>query len=617
MVDCKANTENHECACIEKLPSNCRLIQKKNIKIHKCTCEKWGPFTCKMIGAWHECICKVVLQKKVKHILNIINVWLNQKAMYVCVNYLGNVCNIQVNVLFYNNFHYIVYIMETIIIFPNSLFEDNKLINKNTEVYIIEHSVYFTLFTYHKMKLILHRSTMRQYADYIKKKYKCTVNYIDYKEADKKLEQIFKSNKKIDLYDPVDHVLMKEIKSLTKKYKTDTIVHNTPLFLSTLEDLQSYKKKNNNYVHNSFYIWQRKRLDILVTKDKKPQGGKWSYDVENRKPFPDNFDKKNKVFNPKKVTNKYIKEATIYVNKYFSNNPGDTDFYLPIDHSGAKRHLTKFMKDRFKCFGPYQDAVHQDIPFGCHSVISPLLNVGLLTPKYVVDQLQQYGKKYKVPLQSLEAIIRQIVGWREYVRMLYMFDRKTLESKNYFKHKNKLKDFWYDKIEDYKNGSGFQVIDDMINKAIKHGYLHHIERLMYIGNFMLINKIKPIDVFKWFMEMFIDSYNWVMYANVYGMSQHSTGPLMMTRPYFSSSSYIARMSNYDKKKNKYEKIKLNEKEYEWFEVWDALYYNFIADNTSKFSKNYAISNQVNNWNNKSVSDKKEIKNIAKDYMKKY
>jgi deoxyribodipyrimidine photolyase-related protein len=405
---------------------------------------------------------------------------------------------------------------------------------------------------------------------------------------------------------------MKELKSISKKTNTKIVGHDTPMFMSKLSDLKDYYNKHKKHTHNQFYIWQRKRFNILM-KGKKPLGGKWSFDTDNREPFPDNY---KESYNPKPKKNKYINEAIRYVNKNFKDNVGSTDFYLPITYSEIRKHLMKFINQRYKCFGIYQDAVKDDIIFGCHSVISPYLNIGMLTPNYVIDKLVKLGRSRRIPISSIEGIVRQIVGWREYIRMFYMFNRVSLERGNHLKHRRKLKDYWFDIVED-NEGSQMNVIDDLINKAVQYGYLHHIERLMYIGNYMLINNIHPKDCYKWFMELFIDSYNWVMVPNVYGMSQYSAGKVMMTRPYFSSSSYIDRMSNYNKSKNVYPKIKLGKDEYEWFEVWDSLYYNFISQNVKEFSKNYAIARQVKHWKNKSRSEQLKLKRIANQYMKKY
>jgi deoxyribodipyrimidine photolyase-related protein len=488
--------------------------------------------------------------------------------------------------------------METVLILPNQLFEDNKLINSNTTVYLYEHPLYFTKFRYHKMKLILHRSTMKLYSEYLTKKYKCKVKYIEFNSD---ISQIFKSNKQVDLFDPVDFDIIKEIK------KYNVFVHDTPLFLCTLPELKQYLNQGGLYHQTSFYIWQRKRLDILVDNNKKPLKGKWSFDKDNRLPFPKDFKDTTKINITK---NKYVTEATNYINKHFKNNPGDTDLYWSIDFEGAKTHLKLFLKNKLDCFGPYQDAVDKNVIFGCHSSISALLNIGLITPKYIIDQIiKYYDSNKKIDFASVEGLIRQIVGWREFMRFMYMFKNKELSNCNHFKHHKKLPETWY------TGDTGIDILDNIIQKVLKYAYAHHIERLMYLGNFMLLNQINPKDIYSWFM-IFIDAYPWVMAPNVYGMSQYACGPLLSTRPYFSSSNYIFKMSSY-RKKDKLRLIKINNVDYEWWEVWDALYYNFINNNKVEFGKNYSTASGVSHWKNKNKEDQKKLLMIANKYIKNY
>ncbi len=493
--------------------------------------------------------------------------------------------------------------MNTVLVLPTQLFEDHKLVNKDTHVYLYEHPVYFTKYNYHKLKLIMHRATMKYYQDYLKKKYKCKVTYIEFHDN-------FKiKDKRIDFYDPVDFDVMKDLKQYAKKNNIELFAHDTPAFLCSMQDLTDYLDNDGKFHQTSFYIWQRKRLGILVDKNNKPNGGKWTFDTENRLPFPNDFKKDAKF---KNNTNKYVKEATGYIEKYFNSNPGGTDYYLPIDHKGAKEHLMKFLKERLECFGPYQDAVSKDIVFGCHSVLSPLINTGLLTPEYVVNEIiKYYEKNKKISLESVEGVLRQIIGWRDYMKMVYMFKHKELIETNHFNHKRKLGQEWYDAT------FIIEPINDIIQKILKYGYAHHIERLMYLGNIMLLSEFKPKDIHDWFMCMFLDSYHVFMETNVYGMSQYACGPIMSTRPYFSSSNYINKMSTYKSKKDIYTKIKLGSDEYEWFEVWDALYYNFINNNKKEFSKNYAIASSVGHWNRKSKREQSDLLRIAKNYLEKY
>lgn len=503
--------------------------------------------------------------------------------------------------------------MSNVLIFPNSLFENNALITDKSKVFIVEHKVFFEEYDYHKMKLVLHRASMKKYEQYIKKKYKCKTEYINF---NKNLGDVLKKikNKTLDIYDPADHLAEADIRSICKKHNITLNMYDTQLFMEKKEDLLDYAKKNGdkNFNHASFYAYQRKKYSILLKDNSKPMGDKWSFDIKNRLPFPKKF-KANHV--PKSNnSDPFVKEAITYVEKFFPNNPGITDnFIYETDHKGALNVFNSFLRTRLRNFGPYQDAVSSEIPFGYHSLLSSCLNIGLITPEHVIKQTEKYGRKNKIPLESLEGFIRQILGWRSIVYLMYITNRTKMEKSNHFNHKKKLdKSIWYDN----KYSTEFKIMDDMINKTVKYAYLHHIERLMYVGNFFLLNKINPKDCFEWFMCMFIDSYNWVMYANVYAMSQYSTGKFLMTRPYFSSSNYIDKMSSYKKRKDA-DVINLEGVDYEWYEVWDALYYNFISENKAEFKKNYAIAAQVKNYESKTANQKKQIKQIAKVFFDKY
>lgn len=500
--------------------------------------------------------------------------------------------------------------MSIILILPNQLFENNELIKDNSMIYLYEEPIFFTKFKFHKLKLILHRSTMKCYYDYLKSNYDNHINYIEYNENLKYILGKHK-NKKLVLYDPVDFDIIKNLKKICKDLNIELFVKDSPLFLTKLNELLQYKKENEKFHQMTFYIWQRKRLNILLNKNKKPIGGKWTFDKENRLPFPDNFNDNKKL---EINNNKYVEEAKNYINKNFANNPGEDELYLPINFKDSKKHLDKFLKQKLNCFGPYQDAVSKNIIIGCHSVLSPLLNIGLITPFYVINKVIDYYEKHKnnINFSSVEGFIRQIIGWRESIHYIYMFHHTELIKANHFNHTRKLEKEWY------TADTGIEIIDDIIKKILKYAYAHHIERLMYLSNFMLLAKFDPKEIYKWFISLVaIDSYQWVMEPNVYAMGQYSTGPLMMNRPYFSSSNYISKMSSYKKKPNLYKKIKLNDDEYEWYEIWDALYYNFINDNLKDFSKNYSTARSVSHWNKKSGKEKNKLLNLSKKYINIY
>ena len=500
--------------------------------------------------------------------------------------------------------------MKLIILITNQLFEESPILDsldKEDKVVLYEHPVHFTNYNYHKMKLVMHRATMKCYYDYLNKKIN---NEIIYLQFDESIEKELKNKKleKIIVYNPIDHNIMSEYLDLSKKYKLELELYYNPGNICKLEDYKEYmeqSKNKNPLFHHSFYIWCRTKYNILM-KNNKPIGDKWSFDEENRLPFPKNYNEDIK-FNSK--DNKYLKEAKKYINKHFEKNHGSDEYYLPIDFKGAKLHLNKFLKERLNDFGPYEDAVSEKIIFGTHSVLSPLINIGLITPTYILEVVEEFYKNNKVKIQSVEGYIRQLF-WREFCILVYFYKYNELNDSNYFNHKNKLDDTWY------TGKTSMKIINDLINKALKYGWLHHIERLMYIGNFMLLTKINPKDAYKWFMELFIDAYPWVMIPNVYGMSQHSAGPIMMKRPYFSSSNYIDKMSTYKKKEDE-NKIIINNEEFEWYEIWDGLYYNFINDNIKILEKNYSTSNIASIWKKKSKEDKDKLLKIANKYIKKY
>ena len=482
--------------------------------------------------------------------------------------------------------------MKITLIFPVHLFENNELLEeKENKKIIIEDPVYFTKYDTHKLKLILHRASMKKYAD------KHKLEYIEFDKA----ENFYKNNKShIICYDPVDHDVINNIKKYSKKNKFELEIFETPEFISTYDNLEEFhnRQKDKRFIHDSqFYRWQRERLNILPNT-------KLSLDSENRKPFPKN---QKDVLHPLSNNNKYVKEATNYVEKHFPNNFGSSqNFFYPIDHEEAKEWLHNFVYHRFKQFGDFEDAISKNIKFGFHSVLSPILNIGLLTDRDVLDKVLPL--QHKIPLNSFEGFIRQIIGWKSTMRYFYEFYYDKQFGKNNLNHKRKLTDhFW-------KGTTQIPIIDDSIKKLHSTGYLHHIERLMVMGNFMLLCEIDPNDVFKWFM-LTVDAYQWVMVPNIFGMSQYADGGLLMTRPYFSSSNYIVRMSDY---RNSIAVIELKPKsniKYTWEQIWDALYYRFIYKNRDMLKKIYATARNVAHWDKKSKEDQNELLETAELYLK--
>ena len=486
---------------------------------------------------------------------------------------------------------------EVNLIFPNQLFEKSPLFNYNVKTYLIEEYLFFKQYKFHKQKIFFHRISMKKYHDFCSK-YFDEIEYVDSLNEKSEIrsllkELLIKNVKKINYIDPCDNWLNKRMKSVSSLIKINRI--ESPQFLNSEKDnLTFFSPSKKKYFQTSFYKNQRRKTGILMVGENPI--GKWTYDDENRKKYP-----KNKlppqIIYPKENSN-YSSEAYSYVNTHFKNNYGhlNTDTNYPTDFVSAKNWLNNFLKERFIEFGDYEDAIVKGEAILNHSLISPLINSGLLTPNYVINELNEYATKKSIPINSYEGIIRQIIGWREFIRGIYVVKGTEERTTNFWNFNKIMPSAFYDAT------TGIEPIDDCVIKVTKTGYLHHIERLMVIGNFMFLCEIHPDEVYKWFMEFFIDSYDWVMVPNVYGMSQFADGGLMSTKPYISSSNYIMKMSNY-KKSN-------------WQEIWDALYWRFIYKNQDFFKGNPRLSMMVITLNKMDKNKLKTHLDIAKTYLSK-
>ena len=441
-----------------------------------------------------------------------------------------------------------------------------KLIPRKCKIIMIEDPIYFGYrqnnLNFNKLKLVLHRASMKYYQVLLKSKgYK--VKYIDFKDILRfGRNKYLKDYDQVFMFDPVDHLVLKEY----KKSCDELIVYDSPIFIDTLDDLDEYeqlrkKKGHKKYYHSSFYTWQRKKLNILV--------GSKTYDTQNRESLPQNI-KIPKL--PKGDQNtKYVREAQRYINKHFPNNYGDTKYFMyPITHKTSKVWLRNFINTRLPLFGTYQDAISTRGDFLFHSILSPMINIGLLTPREVINEVTKayYANSRKIKINNYEGFIRQVIGWREYQRYLYEFAYKQMVSRNFFGNTRKLSKKWY------QGTTGVLPIDHAIQTAFKYGYLHHIQRLMIMSNFMNLCGISPKEAYKWFMEFAIDSYDWVMIGNVYSMGMFADGGLSMRKPYISSSSYILRMSDYPRDN--------------WTKVWDLLYRAFWTKHAAKLKRYYGL-----------------------------
>ena len=467
--------------------------------------------------------------------------------------------------------------MNAFLVFPNQLFENSRLLKLNFETFLIEEYLFFNQYKFHKQKLLFHRASMKNYEAFLKKN-NIETHYIESIDDNSNISKFLKNTnfKSIHIYNPVDNYLSKRIDRACNAKNIKLTIYNSPQFINDSIFINSYfKPSRKKFFQTSFYIEQRKKLGILIDKNNKPEGGKWTFDKENRKKYPKN--KSVPPINFPKIDSNY-KSAINYVEMNYSNNYGvfDEKTIYPTNFKSAKKWLDDFLSNRLSEFGDFEDAILLEKTFLNHSLLSPLMNSGLLTPNYVINKILTFSKTNKIRINNIEGIIRQIIGWREFIRGIYVSKGTFERTNNFWNFNRKIPNSFY-------NGTtGIEPIDITIKKTLKYGYNHHIERLMIIGNFMLLCEFDPNEVYKWFMEMYIDSYDWVMVPNVYGMSQFSDGGVMSSKPYISSSNYILKMSNF-KKGN-------------WQETWDGLFWNFLNNQKDFFKKNPRMNMLINIFN---------------------
>ena len=488
--------------------------------------------------------------------------------------------------------------MKLFLILGNQLFSSKYLKEFNQHIFYMSEDLGLCTFQkHHKLKILLFLSAMRSYRDELKAK-KFKVIYKDcYKDFqisyEKKLESIIKEKKikEVSFFEIEDIFFEKRLKSFLNKKNINFNEIKTPMFLTSREEFKKYLKNNKKPFMANFYKINRTKLNILMNRDGTPVGGKWSFDEENRKKLP------NDIKIPKISEIKETKDTANlkkFINSNFKDHPGNTDkFWFPTTRKDTNKWLDEFLKSRIKLFGDYEDAVTDRSNTVFHSALSPLINLGLITPEEIIEKLRKIESK--VPINSLEGYIRQIIGWREFMRGIYQAYSFEMEKGNFFKQNRKMKKSWYE------GTTGLPPLDYAIKNALNHGWSHHIERLMILSNIMNLCEIKPTFVYKWFMEMFVDSSDWVMVPNVYGMGLFSDGGIFATKPYICGSSYILKMMDFKKG--------------DWCNIMDGLYWRFINRNRNFFLKNPRLSVMVKIFDKMKIDRKKLILSAAEQFIK--
>ena len=490
-----------------------------------------------------------------------------------------------------------------LLLYPHQLFAVEVLPKDVDQIVLVEEPLLFGKdaqypLLVHKQKLVFMRASMRRYVEEVLWPAGYQVDYVASHEIANTSDIVNAASgfEEVVYFDVTDDILQRRltsaIASLNPAPKLTKL--ESPNFYLPRKDVENFFKNKNKAFFTNFYQWQRERFNVLIDqKTYKPVGGKLSFDSENRKRLPK--DHKLPTFQVY-GSNGFVDEAKQYVFEHFAQNPGDVDdFPWPTNRQESLAWLDEFLKHRLNDFGPYEDAIDGEAPWVYHSGLSPLMNIGFLSPQEVVDAALARHEKDPVPIASLEGFIRQVMGWREYMRGMYINRHVQLRTTNTFGHNRTLTNDWY------QGTTGIPPVDDVIKKTHTRSYAHHIERLMIVGNIMFLCDFHPDEVYRWFMEMYIDAYDWVMVPNVYGMSQYADGGSMVTKPYVSSSNYILKMSHYKKD--------------EWCDIWDGLYWRFIEKNKDRFKKNPRMSMMVKQLEKLDENRKRIIGYRAEDFLR--
>ncbi len=437
-----------------------------------------------------------------------------------------------------------------------------------------------TYVRHHKKKIAFVFSAMRHFADELEAD-GFTVDYVRYDDTKNKgslkdeVARAVKAHKavKVVVTAPGEYRLLKDMEAWEKALGVPVEIRDDDRFLCPVEDFASWAEGRKSLRMEFFYREMRRKTGLLMEPDGEPVGGQWNYDAENRKALPEDLETPKRVsFKPDKTT----KAVLDLVADHFEDHFGDLEpFDYAVTRKDAEKALDDFLTSCLPCFGDYQDAMRAGEVMLYHSVIGLYLNAGLLDPLDICERAEKQYKKNKAPLNAVEGFIRQILGWREYIRGIYWLKMPDYKETNALKASRPLPAFYW------TGETQMACIRDVVEQTRIHAYAHHIQRLMVTGNFALLAGIDPEAVNEWYLIVYADAYEWVQLPNTHGMALFADGGVLASKPYAASGAYINRMSDYCKscsytvsKKNGPKACPFN-----------YLYWNFLIENKSRLKDN--------------------------------
>lgn len=432
---------------------------------------------------------------------------------------------------------------------------------------------------YHQLRLLHTFVAMRSFRDTLNER-GLAVRYFELPASAgvsfwERLAAELGESRELKVAEIADRSFEQRLQCFCREHLVRLTVLPSPAFLESVAESRAWFEGRRRPFMKTFYERQRRRLGLLLEADGSPSGGRWSFDTENRRRLPKDYQEPPL---PAVAASPHEPAVRQLIATHFATHPGVLgQLWIPFDQDGADAWLQRFLQERLDDFGPYEDALSQSLGTLHHSLLSPLLNIGLLSPAGVIEAVLAHVRRRDtagapVPIASLEGFLRQVIGWREFVRGIDRVHGERQAGSNFWNHQRRLAPCWSEA------STGLPPLDAAIGRLNRTGYNHHIERLMVISNLMLLCEIQPLEVHRWFMERYLDSYEWVMGPNVYGMGQMSDGGLFATKPYICGSNYILKMGDF--------------KRGPWCDIWDGLYWRFIDRHRAFFQANPRLSMMV-------------------------
>ena len=475
----------------------------------------------------------------------------------------------------------------------------------SVSVLMVESTDHVRIRPYHQQKLILVWSAMRHFAQELR-----TIGFkVTYSECDRfgsAVETWIETEGITDLrmMAPVDKPFVGWVAGLNLDCEINNIANNHFIWSET--EFITWAKPRKRMLMEDFYREGRKRLNILMDDQGKPVGGAWNFDKENRKP-PKKNDPTFKPPAPQWFEPDAIVQAvTQKVLALDVPTYGSADrFGWAVNRSQALQVLDTFIETRLSTFGPYEDAMVTGQETLWHSLLSPYLNIGLLQPLEVVQRVaSEFESRDDLDINSVEGFIRQVMGWREYMRGIYVITDDRYSESNWFGHEHPLPEFFWDSSKATMN-----CMKQCLSQTERSGYSHHIQRLMILNNFALIAGYNPQEIEQWFHSVYIDAYDWVMQPNVIGMGQYADGGFLASKPYASSANYVNKMSDYCKGCQYDYKARIGDRAC----PFNYFYWDFLDRHREKLTTQGRMSFILKNLDKMSPEDLEGVRELARSW----